>query len=93
MKTEFLKNVIPFAVVTLGISGAFVTTSMQKAPKDLIPEDGYALNPQGGCSDTKTSCDTQETDYVCRIGGLSGPQAFGKDEDDRCVVKLWRPDN
>lgn len=92
MKTEFLKNVIPFAVLTLGISGAFVTTSMQKAPKNFILEDGYSLNPQGGCSDTKTSCDTQETDQVCRIGGLTGAQAFGKNEDDQCVVKLWRPE-
>lgn len=92
MKTEFFKNAIPFAVIALGISGAFVTTSMQKAPKDLILEDGYALNFEGGCSDDKTSCDTQETDFVCRIGGLTGAQAFGKDENDKCVVKLWRPE-
>jgi hypothetical protein len=90
MKTQFFKNVMPFAVIALGISGAFVTTSMQKASKTVLPQIGYSLNAQGECSNTSTSCDNEEKDFICRV--TTGAQAFGKDASGNCVVKLWRPE-
>lgn len=35
MKTQIFKNVMPFAVAAAGIFGAFATTSMQKAEKEV----------------------------------------------------------
>lgn len=91
MKTQFLKNVMPFAAAVLGISGAFVTTSMQSASKVNAPQIGYALNAQGSCSDVAVNCDTTPKPFVCRMGVTSGPQAYGKDAQGNCVQILYRP--
>jgi len=91
MKTQFLKNAVPFAVLALGLSGAFVTTSMQKASA-AAPEPGYQLDAFGDCSNIEANCDTQENDFVCRINGTTGAQAWGKDSNGDCVVKLYRPE-
>lgn len=93
MKTLFLKNVAPLAVVTLAITGAFATMSMQKAATTAIPKLGYSLNAQGNCTNVSQACETEEDDYVCRIGGdtTTGAQAFGKDNNGNCVEVLYRP--
>jgi hypothetical protein len=91
MKTLFLKNVMPFAVVAMGVSGAFFTTSMQSVSKVKPPQIGYTLNAQGGCSDIAVNCDNTPRPFVCRLAGASGPQAFGKDAQGNCVQILWRP--
>lgn len=92
MKTLFLKNVTPFAVVALAISGAFATTSMQKASKDALPQIGYQLTPAGQCSNITTDCDDEENNFVCRINGATGAQAWGKDVNGNCTEKLYRPE-
>ncbi|MEL1254085.1 hypothetical protein AAEO57_09885 [Flavobacterium sp. DGU38] len=84
---------MPIAVIALGISGAFVTTSMQSASKANPPQIGYPLNAQGGCNENiPQSCDNTPKAFLCRVGGgTAGPQAFGKDAQGNCVQTLWRP--
>lgn len=89
MKTLFLKNIAPFAVIAMGVSGAFLTTSMQTAPESAIP-NGYTLNAQGACN-VEVNCSNISTRPLCRQGGDSGPQAFGKDAQGNCNVQLYRP--
>ena len=88
MKTLFLKNMMPFAVIALGISGAFVTTSMQSA-KSLAPKIGFTLNAQGACN-VQVNCSDIPA-QVCRLSGATGPQAFGKDAQGNCTQVLYRP--
>lgn len=91
MKTQFLKNAVPFAVLALGLSGAFVTTSMQKASAGT-PEPGYQLDAFGDCINDEVNCQIEQNDFVCRINGTTGAQAWGKDSSGDCVVKLYRPE-
>lgn len=90
MKTMFFKNMIPVAVVALGISGAFFTTSMQSASRDVAPKTGYVLNAQGACN-IPVECNTTPSNQICRLNGDSGPQAFGKNPQGNCNVVLYRP--
>ena len=90
MKTLFLKNMMPIAVIALGISGAFVTTSMQSAGKSLAPI-GYILNSQNEC-EAVTSCESTTSEYVCRVNFDSGAQAYGKDAQGNCTEVLYRPE-
>ncbi|WP_432221820.1 hypothetical protein ACRASX_14995 [Flavobacterium sp. TMP13] len=89
MKTLFLKNIAPFAVIAMGISGAFATTSMQNASSSVAPI-GYTLGAQNKCN-IEVSCSTNSTNPVCRQGITSGPQAFGKNAQGNCDVQLYRP--
>jgi hypothetical protein len=93
MKKLFLNNAMPFAVFAFGISGAFMTTSMQSTSKVNAPRIGYALNSNGSCNENiSQSCDNTPKPFLCRIGGgTSGVQAFGKDAQGNCVETLWRP--
>lgn len=93
MKTSFLKNAFPFAVAVLGITGAFVTTSMQRAEKMAANETGWTLKPGPGnqCDDIPVNCGDY-SDQVCRVNGETGDQAFGKDELNRCVRILYQPE-
>lgn len=88
MKTVILKNVTPFAVVALGILGAFATTSMQSTSK-ASPEIGYTLNAQKRC-DIPVDCSTVPA-AVCRVNGDSGAQAFGKNDQQDCTETLYQP--
>lgn len=88
MKTVFLKKVTPFAVVALGIFGAFATTSMQSTSK-ASPEIGYTLNAQKQC-DVPVECNTIQG-MVCRVNGDSGAQAFGKNDQEDCTETLYQP--
>lgn len=90
MKT-FLKNVMPAAVIALGITGAFATMSMQSTEKKLVPKMGYILNAQGAC-DIQVNCETSGN-QVCRLNGATGPQAFGKNAQGNCNEVLFRPAN
>jgi hypothetical protein len=91
MKTLFLKNVVPAAVIALGISGAFATMSMQTTAKASAPKIGYVSNAQGPCN-ISVQCDDTGT-KVCRLNGATGPQAFGMDDDDNCTEVLFQPRN
>jgi hypothetical protein len=90
MKTQFLNKVIPFAVVAMGITGAFLTTSMQSDSNRLAPPAvGYINSSQGACS-IPVNCSTTPG-LVCRANGATGAQAFGKDSQNNCVQLLYRP--
>lgn len=89
MKTLFLKNIAPFAVIAMGISGAFLTTSMQTAPKKALPT-GYTLNAQNKCN-IAVDCIDVSPNPVCRQGG-TGPQAFGL-SGGSCAVTLYQEEN
>jgi hypothetical protein len=93
MKNSFIKNMVPIAVIALGISGAFVTTSMQSASKsELAPKVGYLANPQGKCTQTTVNCETIQSAFLCRLGVTSGPVAYDKDiATNNCVQPLYRP--
>lgn len=85
MKTTFLKSTMPFAVVAImGISGAFLTTSMQSASNVAAPKTGYIVGPQGPCS-VPVSCNTTPG-QICQANGV---QAFGK--ANNCSEVLYRP--
>jgi hypothetical protein len=88
MKTNF-KKMIPMAVAVLGISGAFVTTSMQKASSTLTPRLGYVLDENDDCN-IAVQCDTNPNP-ICKHS--DGQQAFGKDAQGNCNVTLYEPSN
>lgn len=91
MKTLFLKNMLPFGVVVLAVSGAFVTTSMQSASKSsLAPVSGYAQNAQGQCDDIPIKCESAPREEFCHVSGTSGPMAY--DNQTNCLVPLYKPD-
>jgi hypothetical protein len=86
MKNTFLKSTIPFAAVAImGISGAFLTTSMQSASNRVGPKQGFIAAPQGPCS-VSVSCGTLGT--ICQANGV---QAFGK--NNNCTEILYMPQN
>jgi hypothetical protein len=89
MKTLILKNMMPFAVVAMGISGAFVTTSMQSDSKSNAPKLGYTLNGQGACN-VQVNC-SDIPNQVCRLNGATGPQAFAKNAQGNCNEIVYRP--
>ena len=86
MKTNFFKNMVPAAVVALGISGAFVTTSMQSASKMTAPSIGYTLDQNDEC-DVPVNCNTTPA-AICQDS--SGHQAFGENAQGNCDVKLYK---
>lgn len=84
MKTTFLKSTMPFALVAImGISGAFLTTSMQSASK--APALGYINSPTKVC-DIPVGCSDTPSPFVCEA---NGQQAFGK--ANNCQQLRWRP--
>lgn len=94
MKTLFLKNMMPIAVVAFGISGAFVTTSMQSVSKtETAPKIGYLRNANNSkCSEVSVNCNTTPSAFLCQAGGTSGPVAYDKDiPTNNCMQALYRP--
>lgn len=89
MKTHFLNKMIPFAVVVMGITGAFLTTSMQSDSNRAALIPGYINGPKGACS-VEVNC-SDVPNAVCRANGATGAQAFGKDSQNNCVQLLYRP--
>lgn len=86
MKTTFLKSTLSFAAVAImGISGAFLTTSMQSG-KAFSPKQGFVDGPQGPCS-VAVNCNTTPSAFICQAS--SGAQAFGK--ANNCTEVLYRP--
>lgn len=89
MKTTFLKKVMPLAVIAMGISGAFLTTSMQSDSISAAPITGYVSGPEGPCS-VPVDC-SDVFNQVCRANVTTGPQAFGKDDENNCTEIVYRP--
>jgi hypothetical protein len=92
MKSIILKKMMPIGVFVLGISGAFLTTSMQNADKadDLTPTPGFVAIAGNPCA-IQVSCDDDGT-QVCRLFYPTGPAAQGlNDEGTTCSKPLFRP--
>lgn len=86
---------LPIAVVALGISGAFVTTSMQSVSKtNALPKIGYLRDANNKCTETQVNCNTTQSAFMCRLNVTSGPVAYDKDiPTNNCVQPLYRPNN
>lgn len=82
---------MPVGVFVLGISGAFLTTSMQSAEKaeDVIPILGFVATEDDPC-DIPVACDTNQGP-VCRLFGATGPQAKALDSPTTCNRVVYRP--
>jgi hypothetical protein len=92
MRTIIFKKMMPLAVFVLGISGAFLTTSMQSGAKvdDLAPVIGFVALPGNPCA-IPVACD-EDGDQVCRLFYPNGPQARQlNDEGTTCTEPLFRP--
>jgi hypothetical protein len=88
MKNSFLKNMIPAAVIALGISGAFVTTSMQSVSNSSTFRPAYILNEDDECEPVEVPCnDTSGT--IC-LHSASGQQAFDVNAQGNCNVTLYK---
>lgn len=92
MNTIMFKKMMPFAVFVVGISGAFLTTSMQSSDKaELAPILGYVdANNGGSPCDIPVACDDQGDD-LCRQFGDSGPQAKAEDSPTTCAQQVYKP--
>ncbi|MCV9932869.1 hypothetical protein OIU80_11290 [Flavobacterium sp. LS1R47] len=91
MKTLFLKNMMPFAVIVMGVSGAFVTTSMQSVSEAKAPAVGYIANSQNQCLNIPVACDDTPRPFLCRLNGVSGAVAYEQEDGGNCVQPLYRP--
>lgn|GEM_PF-6460300 len=68
MKTN-LKNSIPFvAAAVLGVSGAFLTTSMQSAPSKAAPRMGY-ISVNAPCDTPVKECSDDSDFPICTANG------------------------
>jgi len=93
MKTIFLKNSILIAVITLGISGAFITASMQSISKtDAAPKLGYLRNSNSiKCSQVTVNCSDTPSPFICQLSGTSGPIAYNREPaTNNCIEPLYR---
>jgi hypothetical protein len=92
MKAIILKKMLPIVIAVFGISGAFVTTAMQRSTSEISagPVIGHLVDPVGKCSDIAVNCSDLGT-YFCRLGFTSGPLAYQKDNQDNCIQPLYRP--
>lgn len=91
MKTVFFKKLMPIAVFAVGITGAFVTTSMQSAAKAATPEIGYLRDADKHCIfDMEVTC-SDVNGPVCLQNITSGPQAYAEDAQGNCTKLTYRP--
>ncbi|SHM04910.1 DUF6520 family protein [Flavobacterium saccharophilum] len=87
-----LKNILPITIIAFGISGAFISTAMEKGTAKItaLPLIGYPVSPDGKCTDIAVNCNDLGT-ALCRVSGLSGPVAYQKDAQNNCLQPLYRP--
>ena len=84
MKTKFFK-ITPLALAAvLGLSGAFMTTSMQSASKVDSYKQGWIDSDTKPC-DVPVDCNTDPSGSLCQA---DNQQAFGK--DNNCTETLYR---
>jgi hypothetical protein len=92
MKSIILKKMMPVAVFVLGISGAFLTTSMQSDAKldEVAPVLGYIEMFGDPCAIPVACSDT--VGEVCHLFNNEDlPQAFGEDSPTTCSKEVYRP--
>lgn len=90
MKTLIFKNRLPFLAVMLAVTGAFACSANRNGENRRAPAVGYTLDAQGECS-IAVACNDTPSAFICRFGGSTGPIAYGKNAQGRCVETLWRP--
>ncbi|MDR6761904.1 hypothetical protein J2Y38_002113 [Flavobacterium sp. 2755] len=92
MKTLFFKNVMPAAAAVLAIAGAFATTSMQGAEKNKTAaiQQGYYPDADGKCTQGPVNCSNILKAQFCLLNVNSGPIVYETDEEDNCVMPLYR---
>ena len=83
MKTNFLKTILPLAVIAVGLTSAASTSSLNRSSKS-VAHLGYRhiANPER-CNAVQ-ECD-ENGNFNCKIGS-SGPQLY----DSNCVTPLKR---
>jgi hypothetical protein len=93
MKTNFLRQVMPVAVLALGIAGALTTNAMNVRSRTISSVQGYVkLNPQGTSCEAHDECSTINNGDICTVGlDPSGAQLFGKNSANQCAVEIYRP--
>lgn len=84
MKTNFFKTTPLALAAVLGLSGAFLTTSMQSAPKDDAYKQGWIDSDLQPC-DVPVDCQTDANGFICEADGQT---AHGK--DNNCLETLYR---
>ncbi|BFM45085.1 hypothetical protein NYQ10_15670 [Flavobacterium johnsoniae] len=90
MKRIILKNRLSILAVILAASSAFANSFKPQLEKRRGPAVGYTLNAQQQC-DIAVACDDNPSPFICRLGGTTGPIAYGKNAQGQCVITLWRP--
>ncbi|SCY73929.1 hypothetical protein SAMN02927916_3118 [Flavobacterium anhuiense] len=90
MKRIILKKRLPLLAVVLAVTGAFACSAHRNSENRRAPAVGYTLDAQGECS-IAVACNDTPSAFICRLGGSSGPIAYGKNPQGRCVETLWRP--
>lgn len=90
MKTSFLKLFIPVLLFGVAVAGAFATNS-QTSSDSLTHQEGFVkVNPLGTLCDNPEMCTTVSGE-ICTVGNVSsGAQLWGKNQNNRCVVELYR---
>lgn len=91
MKTVFFKKLMPVAVFAVGITGAFVTTSMQSAAKSAAPEIGYLRDADKHCDFERPISCNDIPGPVCLQNTTSGPQVWAEDAQGNCTKLTYRP--
>ena len=85
MKTNFLKLIMPVAVVLLATGSALSTSAMNKKA-DTAPVQGYVHVLTEDDCDESIMCSDIEGD-LCTIGS---EQVFGKNPANKCTVRLFK---
>ncbi|MUV04611.1 hypothetical protein GN157_12915 [Flavobacterium rakeshii] len=82
------KFVMPLATFALAIGGAFLTTSMGKAPENISVVQGYIHtgNPLQPC-ELSIECETTSGDF-CTVGA-DNTRVWGMD-GNQCPVELFK---
>ncbi|MDI6034184.1 DUF6520 family protein [Flavobacterium sp. LB2P84] len=85
MKTNFLKLIMPVAVVLLATGSALSTSAMNKKA-DTAPVQGYVHVLTEDDCDESIMCSDIEGD-LCTTGS---EQVFGKNPANKCTVRLFK---
>jgi hypothetical protein len=85
MKTNFLKLIMPVAVVLLATGSALSTSAMNKKA-DTSPVQGYVHVLTEDDCDESIMCSDIEGD-LCTTGS---EQVFGKNPANKCTIRLFK---
>jgi len=90
MKANFLKTIMPFAVLMFAVVAAFATQAKEMESSALV--DAYIPVGLGQpCENTQIKCETNNTGVICMV---EGEQAYGladSQDETSCRIPLFRP--